>query len=298
MPAPQNNGGLSATSLSRSTLVGLRRHGPGHRRHGQPSRADLSQRPSQSGQAADLVLGQSSLSTGTANAGGAAAGLKARPAQVCMSGGRLYVADTANHRVLIWNSLPTQNGKAADVVFGPGRLHGHAGQPRPGAGPGGSLRSPAGVYSDGTSLWVSDTGNSRVLIWNTATPTNGQAADLVVSQVSLTRNTTPVGLPATVVAMPQGLSVLSGQLYIADATFHRVLRFASLPTRNAAVASEALGQPTLTASGANNGGISVQRLNIPVEEADPDHRVRHHIADSGNSRIVALPRRKSTIRVD
>lgn len=281
-----NNGGLSATSLSapRSSAsdgTALAIADTGNHRV-----LIYRSAPSQSGQAADLVLGQSSLSTGTANAGGAAAGLSS-PSSVCMSGGRLYVADTANHRVLIWNSLPTQNGKAADVVLGQADFTATQANRGQGQAQGGSLRSPAGVYSDGTSLWVSDTGNSRVLIWNTATPTNGQAADLVVGQVNLTRNTTPVGASATVVAMPQGLSVLSGQLYIADATFHRVLRFASLPTRNAAVASEALGQPTLTASGANNGGISVQRLNIPVEILTTESGI--YIADSGNSRIVALP---------
>ncbi len=281
-----NNGGLSATSLSapRSSAsdgTALAIADTGNHRV-----LIYRSAPSQSGQAADLVLGQSSLSTGTANAGGAAAGLSS-PSSVCMSGGRLYVADTANHRVLIWNSLPTQNGKAADVVLGQADFNATGANRGQASAQGGSLKSPAGVYSDGTSLWVSDTGNSRVLIWNTATPTNGQAADLVIGQLNLTRNTTPVGASATVVSMPQGLSVLSGQLYIADAAFHRVLRFASLPTRNTAVASEALGQPALTASGANNGGISAQRLNIPVEILATESGI--YIADSGNSRIVALP---------
>ena len=37
---------------------------------------------------------------------------------VTSDGQRLYVTDLGHNRVLIWNSIPTQNGQAADVVVG------------------------------------------------------------------------------------------------------------------------------------------------------------------------------------
>ena len=37
---------------------------------------------------------------------------------VWIQNGKLYIADTQNHRVLIFNSIPTANGAAADVVLG------------------------------------------------------------------------------------------------------------------------------------------------------------------------------------
>ena len=32
--------------------------------------------------------------------------------------GKLVVTDSENHRVLIWNALPTANGQPADLVLG------------------------------------------------------------------------------------------------------------------------------------------------------------------------------------
>ena len=40
------------------------------------------------------------------------------PQGVWIQNGRLYVADTQNNRVLIFNRIPTSNGAAADVVLG------------------------------------------------------------------------------------------------------------------------------------------------------------------------------------
>ena len=35
-----------------------------------------------------------------------------------MAGGKLYVADTQDNRILIYNKIPTTNNAAADVVVG------------------------------------------------------------------------------------------------------------------------------------------------------------------------------------
>jgi len=40
------------------------------------------------------------------------------PQGVWIQNGKLFVADTQNHRVLIFNSIPTANGAAADLVLG------------------------------------------------------------------------------------------------------------------------------------------------------------------------------------
>ena len=40
------------------------------------------------------------------------------PTKVTTDGTRLIVADTYNHRVLIWNKIPTENYSPADVVIG------------------------------------------------------------------------------------------------------------------------------------------------------------------------------------
>src|SRR5262249_22703320 len=68
---------------------------------------------------ADRVLGQAGFGTG--NAGAISASALRSPAGVAFdsAGGRLYVADTGNHRVLSWPSAAGfANGAAADLVLG------------------------------------------------------------------------------------------------------------------------------------------------------------------------------------
>ncbi|HXC63419.1 MAG TPA: hypothetical protein VNZ67_03625, partial [bacterium] len=67
---------------------------------------------------ADLVLGQTAFSGAAVNAGGLSASSLYQPGGVKFEAGRLLVADAFNHRILIWNSLPTASGQAADLVLG------------------------------------------------------------------------------------------------------------------------------------------------------------------------------------
>lgn len=281
-----NNGGLSAVTLSSPRSAASDGTALAVADTGNNRVLIFRSPPSANQAAADLVLGQSSMTAGMANSGGASGGLRA-PASVGMAGGKLYVADTGNHRVLIWNSLPTQNRQAPDVVLGQSNFNTTSANRGQGAAQANSLRSPGAVYTDGTSLFVSDVGNNRVLVWKTTSPMTGQAADLVIGQSNLTGSNSPVGASATVVSVPQGIAVYNGQLFVADAAFHRVLRFAAIPTQNAAVAVEAIGQPSLTAGSANNGGISSARVNTPIEVLATEAGL--YIADSGNSRVLALP---------
>ncbi len=109
------------------------------------------------------------------------------PQGVWVQGTRLFVADTQNHRVLIWNSIPTSNNQPADVVLG---------EPNFNTAPPATvsdlpatatnLFSPVSVTSDGQRVYVTDLGHHRVLIWNSMPTQNGQAADVVVGQPTMT----------------------------------------------------------------------------------------------------------------
>ena len=74
--------------------------------------------PVAQGSLATRVLGQQNLTSGGANSGGPAASTLLVPRGVFADGNRVLVADGGNHRVLIWNSLPTRDGQPADVVVG------------------------------------------------------------------------------------------------------------------------------------------------------------------------------------
>ena len=78
-------------------------------------------------------------------------------------GTHLAVADTSNNRVLIWNTIPTQADQPADVVVGQKDFS----SLKPVVADATSLRAPQGVWLSGGKLYVADTLNNRIMIWNT-----------------------------------------------------------------------------------------------------------------------------------
>lgn len=113
------------------------------------------------GQAASVIIGQSTVSG--AAAATTSTGLSS-PKAVFGANGQLFVADTGNNRVLVYNSIPTANGAAASVVLGQANLN--TGTANTGGTTAAALSGPTGVTVSGTQFIVTDTGNSRVLVYN------------------------------------------------------------------------------------------------------------------------------------
>ena len=149
-----------------------------------------------------MVVGQPNFTTNTSLNPPSAKSLSG-PQGVWIQNGKLYVADTHNNRVLIYNTIPTANGVAADVVLGVSQLH-HGivnditqVTPNPQAN---TLTTPVSVTSDGTQLFVTDLGYNRVLIWNSIPTTNQAPADVVIGQpdmISAVDNNSFTGVAAT-----------------------------------------------------------------------------------------------------
>jgi hypothetical protein len=85
------------------------------------------QMPTTNFKAADVVLGQSNFMRNAPNDDNQDGAADTVPTSrtlnnafngISSNGLQLAIADTANHRVLIWNSFPTSNFQAADVVLG------------------------------------------------------------------------------------------------------------------------------------------------------------------------------------
>ena len=185
---------------------------------------------------------------------------------------RLAVADSNNNRVLIWNSIPTLNGTPPDVVVG---------QPDPmSLGPGTSqetLRGPQGVWIDGGRLFVADTGNSRVLIYNSIPSSNGAGADVVVGQPDFdTRpesDLTQSNVQPTASGMlnPVSVTVSNGRMLVTDLGFNRVLIFNTVPTQNTAPADIVVGQPDMESNRVNNSPALCDPLpQEPPEEGEEE----------------------------
>src|SRR5207302_3990316 len=75
--------------------------------------------PASMNQAPNLVLGQADFTSRAQPGTGVvtATGLRG-PQGVWIRNNKLFVADTQNHRVLIWTSIPTVNNQAPNLVLG------------------------------------------------------------------------------------------------------------------------------------------------------------------------------------
>ena len=143
--------------------------------------------PTFSYQKPDVVLGQLHAEDTQRKAGYAAdASSLLYPSGVWSDGSKLIVADAWNHRVLIWNKFPVTNGQPADAVIGQPDMN--ANLPNvTGVGSSASSKNlywPYGVWSDGKHLWIADTGNRRVLFYETIPTENYTAADKVIGKDS------------------------------------------------------------------------------------------------------------------
>ncbi|UCD55253.1 MAG: hypothetical protein JSV93_00205, partial [Candidatus Omnitrophota bacterium] len=135
---------------------------------------------------ADVVIGQADFTSQTGNPAGVKANSLWRPGIVFTDGKRLFITESDNNRVLIYNSIPTSNNASADVVIGQADFISNTlNQGSIGAN---TLYFPSGVCSDGKRLFIADQKNNRVLIYNSIPTSNNASADVVIGQVNFTAN--------------------------------------------------------------------------------------------------------------
>ncbi|MDH5407859.1 MAG: hypothetical protein OEY00_04550 [Gammaproteobacteria bacterium] len=246
--------------------------------------------------AADVVLGGS----GCDNTG------LDLPESVWVVNGKLIVADELNNRVLIWNSIPTENNAPADIVLGQNSFtrcrknddtQDGSADSTPSAR---TLFTPSAVWSDGTRLVVVDDANNRVLIWNNFPTANFTPADVVLGQSNFTNNTydddNQDGSPGTPSARtldrPTAVYSNGQQLFVGDTSNNRVLVWNSFPTASFTPADVVLGQGDFTQSTANDldqdgtedGQASAQTLHAPSGIFQSGNQLI--IADSDNGRYL------------
>lgn len=181
-----------------------------------------------------------------------------RPTGIATDGRRLAICDTDNNRVLIWNSLPTANNQAADLVLGQPDFKSRTANEGKGVPSQRSLSGPQGVWIQDNRLYIADTLNDRVLIWRNFPTQNFQQADIVLGQPNFT-TLPPQDLRVASFApkpdnllQPVSVSTDGSKLFVADLGHNRVVIWNSIPDRNTAPADVAVGQPDLNSGTANN----------------------------------------------
>ncbi len=232
---------------------------------------------------ADIVVGQPDFVSGTGNFGGRSAQTLSGCQRVFTDGKRLLVADTFNHRVLIWRSIPKSNFTPADLVLGqPDFSQGSANNPAISAS---TLNFPRGIWFDGKRLFIADTQNCRVLIWNSFPQSSTAPADVVLGQPDFSQSTPNNGGPnASSLQFPRGVFSVGNRLIVADSSNNRVLIWNSIPTSNNAPADVVLGQPDFTQVSQSNPSVNASSMWLPFNAASDGKKL--FVADSFDNRIL------------
>ncbi|MGA7237628.1 MAG: hypothetical protein WBY44_18225 [Bryobacteraceae bacterium] len=263
---------------------------------------------------ASRFLGQPNLQSGTANPNWVDGREFYYPQGLVLdtstSPPSIYVADTGNNRVMAWKSASGfTNGQPADLIIGQPDAYS--------TGPGGGsstfstgLNQPVGLAVLNGDLFVTDTGNNRILRYRSplSHQTGGIVPDLWLGQPSLTSNTANY----TGSLSAQGLRLAGSQSYLAfdsqsppnlwvtDPGNNRVVRFpaSSFACSNCGSsgsngsADTVIGQPNLTSSYTaltNNQASAVigNQFNVPGGIAF-DAAGRLYVTDDG---VTGLPGR-------
>ena len=243
---------------------------------------------------ANAVLGQPDFARNTPNRVGQSSLSGARDVVIDYSDPQLpiYVADSDNHRVLVWrSSIRFRNGDPADLVIGQPDFESAAANPDTGRAQtptSRSLSSPRGLtLSDQGDLWVADTGNNRVLRFRRPIDQAGRIeADLVLGQPDFFGSAS-AAVNASSLSAPRDVALgLDGEIYVSDTANNRVVEYPADPG-NGAAAIRVFGQSSFT-SGVAASSISAQSLNAPIG-LHVDAAGLLFVADAGNNRILVYP---------
>lgn len=234
----------------------------------------------------DVILGQLEVVDSGRNSGGdVTANTLQYPSGLWSDGKKLIVADAWNHRVLIWHTIPTTNAQPADVVVGQPdfksnqpNVHGQAAIPD-----GNTLNWPYGVWSDGTSLWIADTGNRRILFFNEIPNTAFAKADNVIGKPDLqTRdyeNNEPI--------WPYSIKINhKGQMAVADTQFYRVLIWNNKEEAFSKPADIIIGQDNFDACGQNQFRLAPEANTLNWTYDACFYKDGILVNDTGNSRLL------------
>lgn len=245
--------------------------------------------PTEDSQPADWVIGQPDFFREGQNAKGKPGrNTLCVPTGICKCGDGLAVADAWNHRVLIWHQLPEDNNVPADLVLGQENFTSN--EPNRGSMIAGAntLNWCYGVFYHQGKLFVADTGNRRLLIWNQLPQENGQPADLVLGQPDMFSRDLDGGASPTAASMRwcHDITFWGENLVLVDAGNNRVMIWEGMPTGNNQPCAVVLGQKNFTSVEMNQGVYFPNRSSLSLPYGVTSNENWLIVADTANSRLL------------
>ncbi len=208
------------------------------------------------------------------------------PRGVFLGDDQLVVADSGNHRVLIWHGIPADDEQPADVVLGQadGTTEGRAAN---GRGPERGMNLPTGVLVHEGRLIVADAWHHRILVWDEVPLLSDTPPDHILGQSDSSCVTANRGdrCSASSLYWPFGIAVVGSRFWVADTGNRRVLGWDGGIPDPGRPADIVLGQPDGTHREENRGGpAGPASFRWPHDIAGHDDLLL--VADAGDHRIL------------
>ncbi len=207
------------------------------------------------------------------------------PRGVFLNDDLLAVADTGNHRVLLWFGLPKEDGQPADVVLGQKDFY-TEGPKSAGASIENGFNLPTAVAVYEGRLFVADAWHHRILVWNEVPTVSNTPPDFAIGQHDLSAvEPNRGGSPSREgLYCPYGIAWCNGFFYVCDTSNRRVVAWEGLPEQGQPP-DYLIGQPAWTLGEENRGeGVGSRSFRWP-------HAITRvgewtYIADAGNHRVL------------
>ncbi len=214
--------------------------------------------PFSTDEAASVVLGQTDFGS---DGGGDSPSMLSDPTGVAFdSQGNLWVTDYGNNRILEFPEGNLITGGAANVAIGcTDLMGGGCGGPASST----TLSDPTGVAFDSQgNLWVTDTGNNRVLEFPEGNLITGGTANVAIGCMDLMGGGCGGPASQTTLSSPIGPTAFDsqGNLWIPDSGNARVLEFAASNIATGGAATIVLGQTDFISS---SSGTTQTALSYP-----------------------------------
>jgi hypothetical protein len=262
-----------------------------------------------------MVIGQGDFSMNMANRGADDPGdnTLCEPQYIHRYGEMLYISDRGNHRILVWEQPPEENGEPASIVLGQEDFadclenrgitttldemtSGLGDENLDGftisQGEEDTMSQPAGLCVISGKLYAVDSGNQRTVRWNGLPTEDGEPPNMVLGQDNLDTNEANrrgiVGSGS--LFFPMGIHSGDDQhVFIADKDNHRVLIWNKIPFGDGWNADVCLGQGDMDEREPNRGdfdNVQVDSLSFPTGVFYDAERDKLIVVDQGNNRVL------------